>query len=336
MGHIKKKSEKRLKKEDYWKKLWTLTDTYKKALMVDVDNVSSQQLNQIRCKLRPLGAKMLMGKNTLMKSALNHKMKEPEENDEDYSERKDSWKKCDELDAIVKLLKGNTGVIFTNGDLSEVKKILDQEAREAPAKVGAIAPDDVWIRAGSTGLDPKQTSFFQQLNIQTKILKTQIEIVADKKVITAGLKIEATQAALLDKLKIRPFSYKMHVKKVYDDGQVFGPEILDITSADILKRFQTSITNIASISLASGYVTKAAIPHIIANSFKNLAAVTFDSDYTFKEADKLKDAAKNAVHVVASAPAGGAAPAKAAAKVEEKPKEEEADVDMGGLFGDDY
>lgn len=40
---------------------------------------------------------------------------------------------------------------------------------------------------------------------------------------------------------------------------------------------------------------------------------------------------------VASAPAAGGAPAKAAAKVEEKPKEEEAaDVDMGGLFGDDY
>ena len=30
------------------------------------------------------------------------------------------------------------------------------------------------------------------------------------------------------------------------------------------------------------------------------------------------------------------APAAAAKKVEEKPKEEEADVDMGGLFGDDY
>ena len=194
----------------------------------------------------------------------------------------------------------------------------------------------MWIRAGSTGLDPKQTSFFQQLNIQTKILKTQIEIVADKKVVTAGTKVEATQAALLDKLKIRPFSYKMHVKRVYEDGQTFGPEILDITTADILKRFQSSITNIAAISLGSGYVTKAAIPHIISNSFKNLAAVTFDSDYSFKQADKMKEAAKNAVHVVAAGPATSAAPAKAAPKVEEKPKEEEADVDMGGLFGDDY
>lgn len=61
------------------------------------------------------------------------------------------------------LLKGNTGIIFSNGDLSEIKKIIDANAREAPAKVGAIAPDEVWIRAGPTGLDPKQTSFFQQL-----------------------------------------------------------------------------------------------------------------------------------------------------------------------------
>jgi len=96
-----------------------------------------------------------MGKNTLMKAALNHKMEKPEPQHADYDERKDSWKPCDELDKIVGLLKGNTGIIFSNGDLSDIKKIIDAETREAPAKVGAIAPNDVWIRAGPTGLDPK-------------------------------------------------------------------------------------------------------------------------------------------------------------------------------------
>jgi len=91
----------------------------------------------------------------------------------------------------------------------------------------------------------------------------------------------------------------------------------------------------AAVSLSSGYITKPAIPHIIANSFRNLAAITFTTDVTFKQAEKLKEASKNAVAVAApvNAPAGGA-PAKAA-PVEEKPKEEDADVDMGGLFGDD-
>jgi len=60
-----------------------------------------------------------------MKAALNHKMKEPEEGDEDYEERKDTWKECPQLKALVGLLRGNTGIIFCNGDLSEVKKLID-------------------------------------------------------------------------------------------------------------------------------------------------------------------------------------------------------------------
>lgn len=270
-----------------------------------------------------------------MKASLRKKMAEPEEGDEDYATRKDTFKACPELEQIVKLLVGNTGLIFTKGDLSDIKKILEDEKREAPAKVGSIAPDDVWIKAGSTGLDPKQTSFFQNLNIPTKIVKTQIEIVTDKKVITAGTKVESSQAALLDKLKIRPFSYKMEVKKVYESGDIFEPGVLDITPQSIRDMFKKTASNMAAVSLASGYITKPAIPHIIANSFRNLAAVTFTTDVTFKQAEKLKEAAKNAVSVVVSAPAPGNAPAKAA-PVEEKPKEEEADVDMGGLFGDDY
>ena len=58
---------------------------------------------------------------------------------------------------------------------------------------------------------------------------------------------------------------------------------------------------------------------------------------TFHELVKSGTAKLSAMGSVQAAPvAAGAAPAKAAAKVEEKPKEEEADVDMGGLFGDDY
>jgi len=134
-------------------------------------------------------------------------------------------------------------------------------------------------------------------------VKTQIEIVSDKKIITAGLKIESSQCALLEKLKIRPFSYKMGVRKVYDNGAIFGAEVLDITAADIRSKFQKSILNMAAMSLASGYITKPAMPHLLINSFKNLASVSFSTDYSFKQAEKLKEAAKNA-------PAQSAAPSK--------------------------
>ena len=60
---------------------------------------------------------------------------------------------------------------------------------------------------------------------------------------------------------------------------------------------------------------------------------------------KLHDLVKDGSKRLASVPSGGSAPVSAPvaaakeaapAKKEEKPKEEEADVDMGGLFGDDY
>ena len=61
-----KKSEKRIKKECYWTKLWKLTETYKKGLFVDVDNVSSKQINSIRYKLRAYDSVMIMGKNVML------------------------------------------------------------------------------------------------------------------------------------------------------------------------------------------------------------------------------------------------------------------------------
>lgn len=125
----------------------------------------------------------------------------------------------------------------------------------------------------------------------------------------------------------------MGVRRVYDDGAIFGPEVLDITAADIRAKFQKAILNMASTSLASGYITKPAIPHLLVNSFKNLAAVSFTTDYSFKQAEKLKEASKNAVH---AAPVKGDGGKKEAKKEEEKPKEDEAaDVDMGGLFGEE-
>jgi len=44
---------------------------------------------------------MIMGKNTLMKAALVAANTEPNKNDEDYEERKDSWKPNPNIDKII-------------------------------------------------------------------------------------------------------------------------------------------------------------------------------------------------------------------------------------------
>jgi large subunit ribosomal protein LP0 len=123
-----------------------------------------------------------MGKNTQMKAALTQAKAKPKPDDEDYEDRKDEWNEAalPNIDRIMSQLKGNTNLILSNGDLGEVKAVLDSEVRPSPAKTGMIAPANVTIPAGATGLDPKQTSFFQTLQIQTKIVKAQIDIIAEK------------------------------------------------------------------------------------------------------------------------------------------------------------
>lgn len=264
---------------------------------------------------------MLMGKNTLLKKALG-----------DWIEENESSPKVAAAKLVISEMNLNTGLIFTNGDLTEVKAILDSQKREAPARIGAIAPSSVTIPAGGTGLDPKQTGFFQALKIQTKIVKGAVEIVNPVTVINEDDKITPGQAALLDKLKIRPFEYKMHIKAFMENGKRYDAKVLSITHDSILDSFKGAAQQLTGLSLGSGYITSAAAPHLVLNAFKNLAAVSFSSGYSFPQAEKMKSAAASGPAPVAAA--GGKAEAKVEAAKEES--EEEADVDMGGLFGDDY
>ena len=65
--------------------------------------------------------------------------------------------------------------------------------------------------ASNTGLGPEKTSFFQALSIATKISKGTIEIISEVHLIKFGEKVGASEAALLQMLKIFPFSYGLKI-----------------------------------------------------------------------------------------------------------------------------
>jgi large subunit ribosomal protein LP0 len=137
---------------------------------------------------------------------------------------------------------------------------------------------------------------------------------------------------LLDKLKIYPFSYKMEIRKVLQDGSMFDAAVLELSTEAIIAKFQKAINNQANLSLGLGYSTSASAPHTLLGGFKNLVAFSAASGYEFKQAKDFLSAA-------ASAPAGGA-PAAAgkaadAGPVEAAVVEEKEEVDMGNLFGDE-
>merc|ERR1719375_1073858 len=110
---------------------------------------------------------------------------------------------------------GNVGFVFTTGSLDTVMDILAEHVKPAAAKAGVIAPCSCTIPKGPTGLDPAQTSFFQALNIATKINKGSIEIINDCTVLKEGEKVGSSEAALLAKLNVKPFEYGLVVHYIW-------------------------------------------------------------------------------------------------------------------------
>jgi large subunit ribosomal protein LP0 len=306
-------------KAAYFEKLDVLLKEYKSIFIVTVDNVSSQQMHEIRQALRGEGV-VLMGKNTMVRRALKGLIA-------DYPE----------YERLLPHVKGNVGFVFTNGDLKQIRDKILSNRVAAPARAGAVAPGDVYIPAGNTGMEPGKTSFFQALGVPTKIARGTIEITTDLKLIEAGSKVGASEATLLNLLNISPFTYGMGIYQIYDNGQTFDASVLDISEDQLLKTFSTAITTIATISLALSYPTLPSVMHSVVNSYKKVLAVAIETDYEWDEISELKDRIANPDKYASSAPAAGAASGGAAA--EEAPKEEEAkdeeseDDDMGfGLF----
>jgi large subunit ribosomal protein LP0 len=260
----------RSKKEAYFGKLNTLLKEYPSIFIVNVDNVSSNQMHQIRHSLRGT-ATVLMGKNTMVRKVLRALAV-----DNPAYER------------LMSTVYGNVGFVFTNGDLKEVRKAILSNRVAAPAKAGAIAPVDVVIPAGNTGQGPEKTSFFQALGVATKIARGTIEIISDVELIKAGSKVGASEAALLNMLNISPFTYGMNITSVYDNGNVFSPSVLDVEDETLIEHVLTGIKNIASLSLAANYPTVASVPHSLVNGYKRVLGLGLSlEEYSFEAVAKV-------------------------------------------------
>jgi large subunit ribosomal protein LP0 len=317
------------RKQTYFGKLIDLIGKYDQILIVGADNVGSNHMQAIRKSLRAK-AEILMGKNTMIRKAI-----------------KGQLEKNPGLEVLQHYVRGNVGFVFTSADLKEVRDLISNNKLSAPARVGSLAPTDVFLPAGNTALDPSQTNFMQALNIATRINKGTIEIINQVHLIKKGEKVGSSEATLLQKLDIKPFFYGLLPLKVYKDGSVFEPSVLDVTDDDIIAKFSFGVKQLAALSLKINVPTIAAVPHYFASAYKNILAVSIATDYTFERAEKIKKllsdpealAAAMAAASAASAPSNNNAAPAAVAKPEtkvtkpkEEPKEEEAE-DEGG-FGD--
>jgi len=302
-----------------------LMEKYTKVISFEMNLVGSKQLALIRQKLRGR-AEFLFGKNTMLRKVLRDKCAE---------EQADQPEKSAKLLKMLVLIQGNVGLLFHDQDIKAMRDEVESETLPCAAKVGIDAPCDVTVKAGPTGCDPTQTAFFQLLDIPTKINRGQVEIVSDVVVIRQGDKVQASQASLCAKLNITPFAFGPEGRYVYDDGDVYSCEVLDITDEMIENGFKNALRKASAICMGTGLPNMLTVPHYVYKAWQSVAKLMLGtgtegmSPHYKAYLDSfggMGDGA-DAVNDDAAAPA---------AVLEESESEEESEVaGGGGLFGGD-
>jgi len=301
--------KRRIRKEKYVKDLLSCLEKFKNVLIVQCDNVGSSQMQKVRIALRGKG-QLLMGKNTIIRKFVREQITVNPK-----------------LEALLPFVFGNIGFVFTNADLRETRTLIISNKVPAAAKTGTIAPNDVHVPAGPTGLDPGQTNFFQALNIATKIEKGAIAIINPVHLIKKEEKVTASHVALLTKLNIQPFFFGFRVSDIYEDGTTYSSDILDMTNEALTAKFLSGVSKVAAISLAIGYPTQASLPHLVANAYKKLMAIAIEADLDIPQVKEFKNALANPVAAApAAAPSKDAKPVAAAAPAKKEEEEEDAGI----------
>ncbi|KAG0440193.1 60S acidic ribosomal protein P0 [Dictyocoela muelleri] len=252
------------RKQRLYARTQELFKSSKSFVVVSMENITALQLQNTKMSWKD-SAEFLFGKNTTMKKALN---------DMGVTE-------------FDRFFKGNIAFIFTR-DIKTLKYDIMKNKRNAFAKVGAIAQDDMWIENMITTMGPDKTSFFQALGINTKITKGKVEIISRAQTLYKGQKVTPSQANLLKVMNIKPFVFYMEILAVYENGEFYSADILDITDEDINSSLTNSIQEIAAISLGAGVLSKASASYELSNAFRDIVKVSLASGFEIKESAAFK------------------------------------------------
>jgi large subunit ribosomal protein L10 len=183
-------------------------DTYESVGVVRVTGIPSRQLQNMRRDLHGKAA-VRMSRNTLMERALDEV--------------------DDGLEALVEYLDGQVALIGTDDNPFGLFKELEASKTPAPINAGEVAPNDVVIPEGDTGVDPGPfVGELQQVGAAARIMDGSIHVTEDSTVLEEGDVVSTELANVLSELGIEPKEVGLDLRAVFSEGVLFEPDELAI------------------------------------------------------------------------------------------------------------
>ena len=219
---------------------------YDSVGIVDVTGIPSRQLQNMRRELHGT-AELRISRNTLIERALA-------EADEG-------------LEDLVEHVSGQVGLIGTNDNPFGLYQQLEASKTPAPINAGEVAPNDIVIPEGDTGVDPGPfVGDLQQVGANARIEGGSIKVVEDSTVLDAGEEVSADLANVLGELGIEPKEVGLDLRSVFSEGVLFAPEELDIDVEEYRADVESAAAAARNLSVDAKYPTARTAPSLLATA----------------------------------------------------------------------
>ena len=210
-------------------------DTYQSVGIVRVTGIPSRQLQNMRRDLHGKAA-VRMSRNTLMERALD--------------EVDDGFEELDEY------IAGEVALIGTDDNPFGLFKELEASKTPAPINAGEVAPNDVVIPEGDTGVDPGPfVGELQQVGASARIMDGSIKVTEDSTVLEEGEVVSAELANVLSELGIEPKEVGLDLRAVFSEGVLFEPDELAIDVDEYRADIESAAAAGRNLSVNAAYPT---------------------------------------------------------------------------------
>jgi large subunit ribosomal protein L10 len=231
-------------KRDEVDALVDLIEAHDSVGVVDVTGIPSRQLQTMRRNLHGT-ATLRVSRNTLLERALDAV--------------------GDGLGALADHVSGQVGLIVTDDNPFGLFRELEASKSPAPIGAGEVAPNDIVIPEGDTGVDPGPfVGELQNVGAAAQIQSGSIHVTADSTVCEAGEVVSEELEGVLGELGIEPKEVGLDLRAVPSDGVVFDPEDLDIDVGAYRADVRTAAARGRNLSVNAAHPTDATVRTLLA------------------------------------------------------------------------
>jgi large subunit ribosomal protein L10 len=200
------------------------------------------------------------------------------------------------LELLNKELEGQCALMFTNLSPFKLNLTFDKNKVFLPAKGGDLAPNEIVVPAGNTGINPGPVlSEFKEANVATKIDQGTIWVSKDTVVAKPGDVISQKLASLLSKLNVKPIEAGIAVNFAISEGLEFKEKDLKIVIEDYVNELTRSFQEALSLSVEASYFTKESMPIILIKANQQALSLSAESGYMSAETAGIVLTKANAV-----------------------------------------